>query len=102
MALDECVRQVASAFISGPPSQNYLVPPIIPIWGKVTNKVDAFELWSWRRLLRVLWTARRTNQSILQESSPEYSLEGLMLKLKLQYLDTKAREFQKKHLFLLY
>ena len=85
MALDECVRQVTSALISGPPSQNYSVPPIIPIWGKVTNKVDAFELWSWRRLLRVLWTARRSNQSILQEISPEYSLEGLMLKLKLQY-----------------
>ena len=88
MALDECVRQVTSALISGPPSQNYSVPPIIPIWGKVTNKVDAFELWSWRRLLRVLWTARRSNQSILQEISPEYSLEGLMLKLKLQYLDS--------------
>ena len=46
---------------------------------------DAFELWCWRRLLRVLWTARRPNQSILKEISPEYSLEGLMLKLKLQY-----------------
>ena len=46
---------------------------------------DAFELWCWRRLLRVPWTARRSNQSILQEISPEYSLEGLMLKLKLQY-----------------
>ena len=48
-------------------------------------RVDAFELWCWRRLLRVLWTARRSNQSILKENSPEYSLEGLMLKLKLQY-----------------
>ena len=46
---------------------------------------DAFELWCWRRLLRVLWTARRSNQSILKEISPEYSLEGLMLKLKVQY-----------------
>ena len=46
---------------------------------------DAFELWCWRRLLRVLWTARRSNQSILKEISPECSLEGLMLKLKLQY-----------------
>ena len=45
--------------------------------------IDAFELWSWRRLLRVLWTARRSNQSILKEISSEYSLEGLMLKLKL-------------------
>ena len=49
------------------------------------RRVDAFELWCWRRLLRVPWTARRSNQSILKETSPEYSLEGLMLKLKLQY-----------------
>ena len=48
-------------------------------------KIDAFELWCYRRLLRVPWTARRPNQSILKEISPEYSLEGLMLKLKLQY-----------------
>ena len=48
-------------------------------------RIDAFELWCWRRLLRVPWTARRFNQSILKEISPEYSLEGLMLKLKLQY-----------------
>ena len=48
-------------------------------------RMDAFELWCWRRLLRVPWTARRSNQSILKEISPEYSLEGLMLKLKLQY-----------------
>ena len=46
---------------------------------------DVFELWSWRRLLRVLWTAKRSNQSILKETNPEYSLEGLMLKLKFQY-----------------
>ena len=49
------------------------------------QRIDAFELWCWRRLLRVPWTARRSNQSILNEISPEYSLEGLMLKLKLQY-----------------
>ena len=48
-------------------------------------RINAFELWCWRRLLRVSWTARRSNQSILEEISPEYSLEGLMLKLKLQY-----------------
>ena len=48
-------------------------------------RIDAFELWCWRRLLRVPWTVRRTNQSILKEISPEYSLEGLILKLKLQY-----------------
>ena len=49
------------------------------------QRIDAFELWCWRRLLRVPWTARRSNQSILQEISPGYSLEGMMLKLKLQY-----------------
>ena len=49
------------------------------------RRIDAFELWCWRRLLRVLWTARRSNQSILKEISPGYSLEGLILKLKLQY-----------------
>ena len=49
------------------------------------QRIDAFELWCWRRLLRVPWTARRSNQSILKETSPGYSLEGLMLKLKLQY-----------------
>ena len=49
------------------------------------QRIDAFELWCWRRLLRLPWTARRSNQSILKEISPEYSLEGLMLKLKLQY-----------------
>ena len=50
-----------------------------------SQRIDAFELWYWRRLLRVPWTTRRSNQSILKEISPEYSLEGLMLKLKLQY-----------------
>ena len=50
------------------------------------QRIDAFELWCWRRLLRVLWTARRSKQSILKEINPEFSLEGLMLKLKLQYI----------------
>ena len=50
------------------------------------RRIDAFELWCWRRLLIVPWTARRSSQSILKEISPEYSLEGLMVKLKLQYL----------------
>ena len=49
------------------------------------QRIDAFELWCWRRLLKVSWTARRSNQSILKEISPEYSLQGLMLKLKVQY-----------------
>ena len=52
---------------------------------KAEHRIDAFELWCWRRLLRVPWTVRRSNQSILKEISPEYSLEGLMLKLKFQY-----------------
>ena len=55
------------------------------------QRIDAFELWCWRRLLRVPWTARRSNQSTLKEVSPEYSLEGLMLKLKLQYFDHLMR-----------
>ena len=62
------------------------------------QRIDAFELWCWRRLLRVLWTARRSNQSILKEISPEYSLEGLMLKLKLQlfgHLMWRADSFEK-------
>ena len=61
-------------------------------------RIDASELWCWRRLLRVSWTARRSNQSILKEISPEYSLEGLMLKLKLQYfghLMWRADSFEK-------
>ena len=55
------------------------------------RRIVAFELWCWRRLLRVPWTARRSNQSILKEISPEYSLEGLVLKLKLQYSDHLMR-----------
>ena len=51
------------------------------------QRIDCYELWCWRRFLRVPWTARRSNQSILKEIGPEYSLEGLMLKLKLQYFD---------------
>ena len=56
------------------------------------RRTDAFELWCWRRLLRVPWTASTSNQSILKEISPEYSLEGLMLKLKLQYFDHLMRK----------
>ena len=62
------------------------------------QRIDTFELWWWRRLLRVPWTARRSNQSILKEISPQYSLEGLMLKLKLQYfghLMQRADSFEK-------
>ena len=62
------------------------------------QRIDAFELWCWKRLLRVPWTARRSNQTILKEINPEYSLEGLMLKLKLQYfghLMRRAESFEK-------
>ena len=55
------------------------------------QRIDTFQLWCWRRLLRVSWTARRSSQSILKEISPEYSLEGLMLKLNLQYFDHLMR-----------
>ena len=55
------------------------------------QRIDAFEVWCWRRLLRVPWIARRSNQSILEKISPEYSLEGLMFKLKLQYFDHLMR-----------
>ena len=77
------------------PTQVYLVKTIVfPVvmhecesWTikKTESRIDAFELWCWKRLLRVPWTARRSNQSILKEISPEYPLEGLMLKLNLQY-----------------
>ena len=62
------------------------------------QRIDAFELWCWRRLLRVVWTARRSKQSILKEISPKYFLEGLMLKLKLQYVwppDAKSQLLRK-------
>ena len=74
----------------GPYSQSYGFSSIMYVCESWTVKkaecwrIDAFELWGWRRLLRVPWTARRSNQSILKEIDPEYSLEGLMLKLKLQ------------------
>ena len=67
-------------------------------WTGEHRRIDAFELWCWRRLLRVPWTARRSKQSILKEISPEYSMEGLMLKLKLQYfghLMQRADSFEK-------
>ena len=75
----------------GPSSPNYVFPVVMyecESWAMKKaerQRIDAFELWCWRRLLRVPWTVRRSNQSILKEISPEYSLEGLMLKLKLQY-----------------
>ena len=60
-----------------------------------SQRIDALKLWCWRRLLRVPWTARRSNQSILKEINPEYSLEGLMLKLKLQYSEASLDSLEK-------
>ena len=81
---------------------NALLPGLSLVKGYDLNaehqRIDAFELWCWRRLLRVPWTERRSNQFILKEVSPEYSLEGLMLKLKLQYYDyllRRADSFEK-------
>ena len=70
----------------GPSSQSYGFSS-----NRVCRRIDAFELWCWRRLLRVPWTARRSNHSILKKTNPEYSLEGLMLKLKLQYFGHLVR-----------
>ena len=87
----------------GPSSQGYRFLVMYGYESWTTKKdehwrIDAFELWCWRRLLRIPWTARRSTQSILKEISPEYSLEGLMLKLKLQYfghLMWRADSFEK-------
>ena len=72
----------------GPYSQGYGLPSCCESWNVKKaehQRIDAFKLWCWRKLLKVPWTARRSNQSILREINPLYSLEGLMLKLKLQY-----------------
>ena len=80
-----------------PSSQSYGFPVVMygcerwTIKKAERRRIDAFELWCWRRLLRVPWTARRSNQSILKEICPEYSLEGLMLNLKLQYFGHMMR-----------
>ena len=88
----------------GPSSQSYVLLVVMygcAIWTikeAEHQRIDVFELWCWRRLLRVPWTARRSNQSILKEISPENSFEGLMLKLKLQYfghLMQRADSFEK-------
>ena len=81
----------------GPSSRSYVYPVVMhgcesrTIRKAERWRIDAFELWCWRRRLRVPWTARRTNQSILKGISPEYSLEGLMLKLRLQYFGRLVR-----------
>ena len=88
----DCIQKQRQYFANkGPSSQGYGFPVVMygceswTIKKAEHRRIDAFELWCWRRLLRVPWTARRSNQSILWEFSPECSLEGLMLKLKLQY-----------------
>ena len=87
----QCIKEQRYHFTNkGPDSQSYGSSSQVGMWelDHKENRVPknwCFELWCWRRLLRVPWTARRSNQSILKENSPEYSLEGLMLKLKLQY-----------------
>ena len=90
--LGEHIKKQRHHFASkGPYSQNYSFSSShVQMWELdhkegSAERIDAFELWCWRRLLRVPWTARRLNQSIPKETSPEYSLEGLILKLKLQY-----------------
>ena len=101
----QCIKKQRHYFADkGPSSQSYgfsnscvkyeISDKVYEGWTiKMTEcqNIDAFELWLWRRLLRVPWTARRSNQSILKEISPGYSLEGLMLKLKLQYFDHLMR-----------
>ena len=88
----QCIKNQRYHFdYKGPSNQSYGFPVVMygceswTIKKAERQRTDAFELWCWRRLLRVPWTARRSNQSILKEISPKYSLEGLMLKLKLQY-----------------
>ena len=90
--LDSILKKQRQNFANkGPFSQSYGFPVVMCRCENWTMKkaerrrIDAFELWYWRRLLRVPWTARRSNQSNVKEISPEYSLEGLILKLKLQY-----------------
>ena len=90
--LDSILKKQRHYFTNkGPSSQSYgFSSSQVQMWELDIKKaehlrIDAFELWCWRRFLRVPWTARRSNQSILKETNPEYSLEGLMLKLKLQY-----------------
>ena len=90
--LREHIKKQQHYFANKGPSSQTMVFPVVmhgcEIWTikkAECQRIDVFELWCWKRLLRVPWTARRSNQYILKEINPEYSLEGLMLKLKLQY-----------------
>ena len=102
----QCIKNQRYHFANkGPYSQNYSFFPVVIYGCEIWNikkaerwRINAFKLWCWRRLLRVPWTARRSNQSILKEIGPEYSLEGLLLKLKLYYfgyLMRRADSFEK-------
>ena len=101
----EHIRKQRHYFVNKGPSSQAMVFPVVmygcescTVKKAECQRIDAFELWCWRRVLKVLWTARRSNQSILKEISPGYSLEGLLLKLKLQYfgqLMRKADSFEK-------
>ena len=102
--LDSILKSIHCFSNKGPSSQGYGFPSSrVWVWEldhkkAESRRIDAFELWCWRRLLRVPWTARRSNQSILKEINPEYSLEGLMLKLKLQsfgHVMRRADSFEK-------
>ena len=103
--LDSILKSRDFSFVNkGPSSQSYGFPVVMygceswTVKKAESQRIDAFELWGWRRLLRVPWTARRSNQSTLKEISPGCSLEGLMLKLKLQYfghLMQRADSFEK-------
>ena len=88
----QCIKKQRHYFANKGPSSQAMAFPVVmyeceswTIKKAEHQRIDAFELWCWRILLRVPWAARRSNQSIIKEISPEYSLEGLMLKLKLQY-----------------
>ena len=101
--LRQHIKKLRHFFVNkSPSSQGYGFSSMDVRVGTIKNaehwRIDTFELWCWRRLLRVPWTARRSNQSLLKEISPGYSLEGLMLKLKLQYfgyLMRRADSFEK-------
>ena len=94
----QCIKKKRHHFADkGPCSQSYVFPVVVYGYESGTirkaehQRIEAFELWCWKRLLRVPWTARRSNQSTLKEINPEYSLEGLTLKMKLQYFDHRMQ-----------
>jgi len=105
ICLDSVLKSRDITLLTNVPIVNVMVFPVVKYWCESWTikkaehwRIDAFKLWCWRRLLRVPWTARRSNQLILKEINTEYSVEGLMLKLKLQYfgqLMQRAKTFGK-------